>query len=178
MSIRESVYDLPRIHLPKLSEKGFEQRSKHEFGRYTDHEMGQKEPFGSLWGYAASASETFRTVSPGTSVNRIRRRAPGRACRVSRHASCSSRARLTIPPYGTLDGFPEWCRLLAEGSREVGGIQDERFLELVAHLDRLANDRVEQTYSPQQELRWRLHACWLAGFLEDHLYELARRDRL
>src|SRR5215218_5542518 len=25
--------------------------------------MGQKEPFGSLWGYAASASETFRTVS-------------------------------------------------------------------------------------------------------------------
>jgi hypothetical protein len=25
--------------------------------------MGQKEPFGSLWGYAANTSETFRTVS-------------------------------------------------------------------------------------------------------------------
>ena len=49
--------------LEKLSEKGFEQRSKHEFGRYTEHEMGQMEPFGSLWGCAASVSETFRTVS-------------------------------------------------------------------------------------------------------------------
>src|SRR5215208_8519803 len=55
--------ELPRIRLLKLSEKGFEQRSKHEFGRYTEHEMGQKEPFGSLWGYAANTSETFRTVS-------------------------------------------------------------------------------------------------------------------
>jgi hypothetical protein len=49
----------------KLSKKGFEQRSKHEFGRYTEHEIGQKEPFGSLWGYAANTSETFRTVSEG-----------------------------------------------------------------------------------------------------------------
>jgi hypothetical protein len=45
MSIRESVYDLPRTPLLRLSEKGFEQRSKHEFGRYTEHEMGQKGTF-------------------------------------------------------------------------------------------------------------------------------------
>jgi hypothetical protein len=32
--------------------------------------MGQKEPFGSLWGYAANTSETFRTVSLGNSVNK------------------------------------------------------------------------------------------------------------
>jgi hypothetical protein len=32
--------------------------------------MGQKEPFGSLLGYAASASETFRTVSLGRWVNK------------------------------------------------------------------------------------------------------------
>src|SRR5215216_8139585 len=60
--------ELPRTPLLKLSEKGFEQRSKHEFGRYTEHEIGQKEPFGSLWGYAANTSETFRTVSLGTGV--------------------------------------------------------------------------------------------------------------
>ena len=30
--------------------------------------MGQKEPFGSLLGYAASASETFQTVSLGSTL--------------------------------------------------------------------------------------------------------------
>jgi hypothetical protein len=29
----------------KLSEKGYEQRSKHEFGRYTEYDMGKREPF-------------------------------------------------------------------------------------------------------------------------------------
>jgi hypothetical protein len=33
---------LPRITLPRLSEKGFEHRSEREFGRYTEHEK-------SLW---------------------------------------------------------------------------------------------------------------------------------
>src|SRR5215207_5311952 len=92
--------------------------------------------------------------------------------------SRSGCALLTVPPYSTLDGFPERCGVVAECSREVGGIQDERFLELVEHLDRLANDRVEQTYSPQHNLGWRLEACWLANLLEDHLHELARCDRL
>jgi hypothetical protein len=36
-----------RMYLMKLSEKGFEQRSERGFGRYTDHEMGQKELLGS-----------------------------------------------------------------------------------------------------------------------------------
>src|SRR5215207_11776105 len=92
--------------------------------------------------------------------------------------SRSGCALLTVPPYGTLDGFPERCGVVAECSREVGVIYDERFLELVEHLDRLAQGRVEETNSPQQDLGCRLDACWLADFLEDHLHELARCECL
>ncbi len=38
--------ELPRIDALKLSEKGCEQRSDREFGRYTENEMGQKARFG------------------------------------------------------------------------------------------------------------------------------------
>jgi hypothetical protein len=47
----------------KLSEKGVEQRSDREFGRHTYHEMGRKRTLRRSQGYAASASEPFRTVS-------------------------------------------------------------------------------------------------------------------
>jgi hypothetical protein len=81
----------------------------------------------------------------GTRVNRMRRIAPGRARRVSHHTSRSGRSLLTIPPYSTLDGFSKRRRLLTELPLEPGAIYDERFLELVEHLDRLADARVEQT---------------------------------
>ena len=29
--------------------KGYEQRSKREFGRYTEHDMGKREPFDRPW---------------------------------------------------------------------------------------------------------------------------------
>ena len=32
--------EVRRILLPKLSEKGYEQRSERQFGRYTEEEMG------------------------------------------------------------------------------------------------------------------------------------------
>ena len=38
----EARRELPRTHILKLSETGFEQRSERGFGRYTEHEM-------SLW---------------------------------------------------------------------------------------------------------------------------------
>ena len=98
---------------------------------------------GSSMGSAATFSTASRLL--GTRVNRISRRAPGRARKVSRHTSRSGWALLTVPPYSTLDGFPERCRLVAELSLEPGVIYDERFLELVEHLDRLADGRVEET---------------------------------
>src|SRR5829696_5505124 len=39
-------HGLPRIPLPRLSEKGSEQRSEGGFRRYEDAEMGPKEPAG------------------------------------------------------------------------------------------------------------------------------------
>src|SRR5215217_9035652 len=68
--------------------------------------------------------------------------------------------------------------LLAERLLELGVIHHEGFLELVEHLDRLADSRVEKTHSPKHDLRCRLEACWLAHLLEDHLHEPARRERL
>jgi hypothetical protein len=103
---------------------------------------------------------------------------PDRALRVSHHTSRSCRALLTVPAHGTLDGFSKRCRLLAELPLEPGVIYDERFLELVEHLKYFAQSRVEETHGPQQNLRCRLHACWLAHFLEDHLHKLACCDGL
>jgi hypothetical protein len=65
--------------------------------------------------------------------------------RISHHTSRSGRALLTVPPHSTLDGFSKRRRSLAERPLEPGVIYDERFLELVEHLDRLADARVEQT---------------------------------
>ncbi len=87
--------------------------------------------------------ERVRILIPRASVNRIRRGAPGRARRVSRHTSRSGRALLSVPSYSTLDGFPERRGMLAELPLEPGVIYDEWFLELVEHLDRLADSRVE-----------------------------------
>ncbi len=47
----------------KPSEKGYEQRSEREFGRYTKGEMDRKPLLCGPQGYAAGASEAFRTVS-------------------------------------------------------------------------------------------------------------------
>jgi hypothetical protein len=47
----------------KLSEKGYDQRSDHEFGWYTEGEMDRKVAFGGPQGYAARVLETFQTVS-------------------------------------------------------------------------------------------------------------------
>src|SRR5215210_1399483 len=87
------------------------------------------------------------------------------------HTSRSCWALLSVPPYATLDGFPKRRRLLAEGLFELGVIYHEGLLKLVEHLDRLADSRVEKTYSPQQDLRCRLQAYRLADLLEDHLHE-------
>src|SRR5215212_130156 len=65
------------------------------------------------------------------------------------HTSHSGRALLSVPPYATLDGFPKRRRLLAERLFELGAIHHEWFLELVEHLDRLADSWVEKTHSPR-----------------------------
>jgi hypothetical protein len=61
------MHELPR---ERLSEKGYEQRSKRGFGRYTERKMDRKPLLGGPLGYPRSASETFRTVSLGNWVNR------------------------------------------------------------------------------------------------------------
>src|SRR5215203_1203949 len=96
---------------------------------------------------------------------------------ISGRASSPPRAVLAVPSHGLPYGLLEWCGVVAEGSREVRVVHDERLLELVEHLDRLAQRGVEETQCPQQDLRCRLDACWLADLLEDHLHELARLDR-
>ena len=50
-------------YVVKLSEKGYDQRSDHEFGWYTEGEMDRKVAFGGPQGYAARVLETFQTVS-------------------------------------------------------------------------------------------------------------------
>jgi hypothetical protein len=40
--MQDLSYELPRTHLLRLSEKGYEQRSNREFGRHAGHEIGQK----------------------------------------------------------------------------------------------------------------------------------------
>src|SRR5215212_7289661 len=56
------IAELPRRAVPKLSEKGFKQRSERGFARYTEDEMDRKVPFRWTVSYVTSASETFRTV--------------------------------------------------------------------------------------------------------------------
>src|SRR5215216_1732667 len=143
-----------------------------------------------------SASELRRIPLPRTSVNRARS-SGGRAVAIFYtwtwttpaakapttyvpliHTSRSGRTLLSVPLYATLDGFPKRRRLLAERLYELGVIHHEGLLELVEHLDRLADSWVEKTHSPQHDLRCRLDACWLAHLLEDHLHELASSERL
>src|SRR5919107_85059 len=93
-------------------------------------------------------------------------------------ASSPPQAVLAVPSHGLPYGLSKWCCVVAEGSREVGVVHNERFLELVEHLHHLVQGRVKETHCPQHDLRYRLDACRLADLLEDHLYDLARRDRL
>ena len=72
--MQDSVYELPRIHLLRLSEKGYEQHSDRGFGWYTEGEMYEKSLIGGPQGYAASASKAFRTVSPRRWVNKDMRK--------------------------------------------------------------------------------------------------------
>src|SRR3712207_8943622 len=115
--------------------------------------------------------ELPRTLLLRRSVNRVRGEPPGRARTVCRYTSRSGWALVAVPPYGTPDGFSQRRRSLAELSLESGVIYDEWFLELVEHLDRLAQGRVEDAQGSEQDLRCRLDACWLANLLEDHLHE-------
>jgi hypothetical protein len=50
---------LPRINLPKLSEKGYEQCADFEFGQYPEGEMDRNPFFSDPQGHAASVSSTF-----------------------------------------------------------------------------------------------------------------------
>src|SRR5215210_472744 len=83
-----------------------------------------------------------------------------------------------VPPYRVAYGLLEGRGALTERPLEPGVVHDEGFLELVEHLYRLADSRIEHSYGPEQDLRCRLDARRLADLLEDHPYELARRDRL
>jgi hypothetical protein len=61
--MHDAVCRLPRIHLPRLSEKGSEGSFESGFGRYERPKWVQKCFHGGLWGYARGASKAFRTVS-------------------------------------------------------------------------------------------------------------------
>jgi hypothetical protein len=61
--IQDPAYRLPRILLLKLSEKGYEQRSEHGFGRYKEGEGAEESVLGGPQSCAIDASEAFRTVS-------------------------------------------------------------------------------------------------------------------
>jgi hypothetical protein len=63
--IQDAEYGIPRIYLPKLSEKGFEQRSEHRFGRDKEGEGAEKSLLGGSQSCSIHASEVFRTVSTG-----------------------------------------------------------------------------------------------------------------
>jgi hypothetical protein len=74
-------------------------------------------------------------------------------------------------------GLLERRGMIAERPLELGVVSHEGFLELVEHLDSLADSRVEQTYRPQQDSRLLSKACprashpgiWLACTLEAQL---------
>src|ERR671917_35506 len=83
-----------------------------------------------------------------------------------------------VPAHRLCYRLSQWDGVLAERLLELGVVHHEGFLELVEHLDGLADPRVEQAYRPQQDLRRRLEACRPADLLGDRLNELARRDGL
>ena len=56
--------ELPRIHLLKLSEKGYEERSEREYGRYTEAEMDRTAP---LWRPPGQRCKRLRGFSDGFS---------------------------------------------------------------------------------------------------------------
>src|SRR5215211_4738223 len=60
-------------------------------------------------------------------------------------ASLPRRALVTVPPHRTPDRLPERRSVVAEGSREGGMIHNECLFELVEHLDRLAQRRIEES---------------------------------
>src|SRR5215211_4812937 len=90
----------------------------------------------------------------------------------------SARTLGAVPSHRMAYRLPERRGVLAKRLFELGVIDHERFLELVEHLDHLTHSRIEKTHRPQQDLRCRLDACRLANFLENHLHELARCERL
>ena len=65
-----SASELPRISLPKLSEKGYERPSEHVFGPIQKPKWAEEPLFCGPEGYTLGASETFQTVSPRTRVNK------------------------------------------------------------------------------------------------------------
>src|SRR5215207_9982841 len=65
---------LPRTPLLKLSEKCVEQRSNHEFGRYTEDEMGRQVPFRWSVGLGRWRVRDFRTVLSKQSENKGKRK--------------------------------------------------------------------------------------------------------
>ena len=62
MRISKESWELPRIHLLKLSEKGFEQRANRRFGRYAEHEIGKE---GASWQPVGLSCERARAFSDG-----------------------------------------------------------------------------------------------------------------
>jgi hypothetical protein len=59
-----------RFTLTRLSAKGSEQRSEGAFGHYEGPKLVTRVILGALEDNATGVSETFRTVSPRTRVNR------------------------------------------------------------------------------------------------------------
>src|ERR671917_1365748 len=83
-----------------------------------------------------------------------------------------------VPAHRLCYRLSEWGGVFAERPLKLGVVHHERFLELVEHLDGLADSRVEQAYRPQQDLGCYLDARGPAGLPEDRPNELARGDRL
>src|SRR5918998_3593544 len=88
-------------------------------------------------------------------------------------ARAGSPLPFAIPAHGLPDGHFEGCGVVAEGFVEGRVVEDEGLLELVEHLDHLAHGRVEETHSPEQDLRRPLHLGFAPGFFEDDLDEAA-----
>src|SRR5688572_22663421 len=81
---------------------------------------------------------------PGRGHSESLQRASGQRQRWFLGNSAWTRVVGSVPTYGLPYGFLERRGLDAEGFREVGVVHDERLLELVEHLDRLAQGRVEE----------------------------------
>src|SRR5215212_5882825 len=117
----------------------------------------------------ATRADSRTSLNPGREVRRI--------SLLGSWTNISGRTLAAVPAYRLAYSLLQRRRVLAECLLELGVIHHEGFLELVEHLDHLADSRVEKTYSPKQDLRCSLDAYRLAHLLEDHLHELARRGR-